>query len=109
MFFVPGASINGKTSPLDTEMVLVLSINNNETLFVLHLSLFTLVAIKHTSERWFLTPREGIDFCSGYFYKVPPGCTATKYAFNDFLFALSCTLCDIKREKGGRGSLEAKR
>lgn len=103
--FVPGALINGETSPSATEMVLVLNINNNETLFVLHLSLFTLVPFKHTSERRFLTQTGGIDFSLGYFYKVPPGCKATKYAFNLFcflfFFALSCTLCEIKRENGG--------
>lgn len=82
-------------------MVLVLNITNNETLFVLHLSLFTLVPIKHTSERRFLTQKGGIDFSLGHFYKVPPGCKAIKYAFNlFFFFALSCTLCEIKREKG---------
>lgn len=101
-FFVPGALINGKTSPSDTEMVLVLNITNNETLFVLHLSLFTLVPIKHTSERRFLTQKGGIDFSLGHFHKVPPGCKATKYALKlfSFFFALSCTLCEIKREKG---------
>lgn len=51
MFFVPGASINGETSPSDTEMDLVLNINNSEALFVLHLSLFTLVPIKSAFER----------------------------------------------------------
>lgn len=75
MLFVPEASIDAKTGLLDTEMVLVLNINNNETQFVLHLSLFRFVPIKHTCEKRLLTQEEGKYISLGYFYEAPAGCS----------------------------------
>lgn len=40
-------------------MVLVLNVDNNETLLVLRLGPFALFLIKHTFERWFLSQALG--------------------------------------------------